>query len=157
MYQLVTVQDKLRERHIKQAELINAQGENSGELDGFKITAEQCRAINAGEREAVDKFFMENERRLHLLAKCFLRRCGMPIYWDKKLNCWQPTIVEISDCINQLYVDMRRGFLVFALVPHILPRIICHSFRYAGVGGFGDEDGVYIHKDFKGAAQNVGA
>lgn len=137
-------QQKLVEQALARAEELNAPREDSGEIDGYKITAEQCRAINFGERWAVDKFFEENNLRLRRLARKFLQNVGVPIFWDNKLNCWQPAVLEVGDCLNQLYVDMRRGFLVFALVPKIISRVICHSFRYAGVGGFGDEDGVYI-------------
>ena len=144
MYQTVTAAEQLKQRAIERADELNAQRDDTGEIDGFKITAEQCSAINAGDREAIDKFFTENDQRLKRLAKVFLRRSGVPLLWDKKLNCWQPAIVEISDCLNQLYVDMRQGYLVFALVPKVLARVICHSFRYAGVGGFGDEDGAYL-------------
>ena len=146
-----------RLRVLQKAERINAQSEDSGELDGFKITAAQCSAINAGDREAVDKFFAENAKRLKLLARTFLYRLGIRSKWDSLRHKRFIPYIEVEDCLNQLYVDMRRGFVVFALVPHMLPRVICHSFRYCEVGGFGEEDGVYINNDFRRAAQNVGA
>lgn len=129
---------------LARADEINSQREDTGELDGFKITAEQCSGINRGERAAVDKFFEDNAVRLKRLAKEFLRRNGVPLRRDRKNNCWLPAILEIDDCLNQLYIDMRQGYLIFALVPKIIARVICHSFRYAGVGGFGDEDGAYL-------------
>ncbi len=144
MYQSTSAAEKIRQQAIERAEELNAQWTDKEGIDGFKVTAEQCRAMNAGEREAVDKFFAENERRLKRLAKCFLRRVGLPLRWDKKYYCWQPAIIEIEDCLHQLYVDMRSGYLVFAMVPKIFARVICHSYRYAGVGGFGEEDGVYV-------------
>lgn len=132
MYQTLTTDEQLKQRAIKRAEALNAQSEDTGEIDGFKITAEQCRLINSGDRAAIDKFFEENKTRLKRLARRFLYSEGMPQYWDKSLSCWNPTIIEVGDCLNQLYVDMRRGFLVFALKPRLLGRVICHSFRYAG-------------------------
>lgn len=140
MYQSIS----LLQAALKRANELNAERDDTGEIDGFKITAEQCRKINTGDRAAVEKFFAENDRRLKSLAKTFLRNEGIPLRWDKQLNRWYPAIVELNDCLNQLYVDMRRGYLVFALVPGVIARVICHSFRYAGVGGFGDEDGAYL-------------
>lgn len=144
MYQTLTTSELLKQGAIKLAIELNSKCNDTGEIDGFKITAEQCNAINAGEREAIDKFFKDNDKRLKRLAAKYLRNMGLSLYWDKKFNCYNPTVVEIDDCINQLYLDMRRGFLVFALVPRAIARVICHSFRYAGVGGFGDEDGAYL-------------
>ena len=145
MFQNTSTAETLKQRALERADVLNTQWTDKNGIDGFKVTAEQVRAINAGEREAIDKFFAENDQRLKRLAKVFLRRSGVPLLWDKKSNDWRPAIVEINDCLNQLYVDMRRGFLLFALVPTMFARVICHSFRYAGVGGFGDEDGAYIY------------
>lgn len=144
MYQTTTAAEEVLQKALARADEINAHREDTGELDGFKITAEQCSRINRGERAAVDKFFEDNATRLKRLAKAFLLRTGMPLRWDNAMNCWQPAILEIGDCLNQLYIDMRQGYLVFALVPKIIARVICHSFRYAGVGGFGPEDGAYL-------------
>lgn len=134
---------------------VNTLAEDNGNIDGFIVTAEQCGKINAGDKEAVDKFFTENDQRLKRLAKVFLRRTGVPLLWDKKLRCWQPSIVEIGDCLNQLYVDMRQGLLKFVLIKGVFASVICHSFRYCGFGGFGDEDGIYIHRRVEKALREV--
>jgi hypothetical protein len=148
------VQAQLRAQEVEKATKINAQ-QDITEIDGFKITAEQCNKINACDREAIEKFIDENAKRLSRLARAVLRRQGISVLWNTSLHRYDPSIVEVGDCINQLYLDLRRGFLVFRLEPHALARIIAHSFSYAGVGGFGDEDGVYLYKPKR--CSNVGA
>lgn len=130
-------------------EAYNNNAEYCTEIDGFKVTPEQCNKINAGDKEAIAQFFKENECRLVSLARVFLRRVGVPVLWDKAKNCFAPAILEVLDCLNQLYVDMLQGLLKFVPVKGVFASVIVHSFRYCGVGGFGDEDGAYIPKKVK--------
>lgn len=158
---IVTMQVSEQVKAKQEAELaakiaiVNAQAEDCGEIDGFKITVEQCAKINAGDREAVDKFFQENGLRLRRLARVFLFRIGLPPKWDRKNSRYEPGIIELGDCLNQLYVDMRQGLLKFVLKKGVLASVICHSFRYCGVGGFGDEDGIYIGRRVENALREA--
>lgn len=144
MYNSIGVSDKLRQKYVDKAAEINACYEDITEVDGFKITAEQCNAMNNGDREAIDKFFAENERRLIRLARYVLRHDGISILWDRVFNRWQPAVVEVGDCLNQFYVDLRCGFHVLTVESRRISRAASYSFKYAGVGGFGDEDGVCL-------------
>ena len=144
MYNSIGVSDKLRQKYVDKAAEINAGYEDITEVDGFKITAEQCNAMNNGDREAIDKFFAENGRRLMYIARYVLRHDGIIIQLDKKYNRYMPALVEIEECINQFYIDLRRGFHVLTMVSKHISRAASYSFKYVGVGGFGDEDGVCL-------------
>lgn len=106
----------------------------------WDITQEQVAAINEGDRFAVDMFFYVNEKFIRRLAGTFLHKFrgfshGVYAY-----------LLTVDDCFNQAYIDMRRGFLHFELDDKCIAGVLCHSFRYAGVGGFGDEDGVFHYR-----------
>lgn len=103
---------------------------------GWKVSARQCELITLGDRAAVDKFFEDNLARLKRAAIKF--RYSPEIY-DPCLY-----LLELDDLINQVYVDMRRGFLVMDM--KYISALIFRSFRYATVGGFGDELGAYEYK-----------
>lgn len=105
----------------------------------WDITREQVEAINEGDRFAVDMFFYVNEKLIRRLARTFLHNFrfshGKYAY-----------LLTVDDCFNQAYIDMRRGFLHFELDERCIVGLLCHSFRYASVGGFGDEDGVFYYR-----------
>lgn len=152
----LNVSEQLRERKAEEVERLsalieayNSRLEDCTGVDGYTVTPEQCNKINAGDKEAVAQFFKENKYRLESLARAFLRRVGVPLRWDKAKKRFEPAILEISDCLNQLYIDMLQGLLKFVPVKGVFSSIIAHSFRYCGVGGFGDEDGAYISKKVK--------
>lgn len=112
-------------------------------VKGWKISARQCELITLGDRAAVDKFFADNLARLKSCAVGFICRSKLlrePFY----------NFLEVDDLINQVYVDMRRGFLVMNV--NYISALVSHSFRYAAVGGFGDECGAYTYKPRKRAA-----
>lgn len=132
---------------IKRVKDINKENCGIDNFDGYKITCEQILKINEGDKEAVDLFFIENSRRLVRLGFFFLR------YYHMLGNKFVKKIIELDDCLNQLYVDMRSGYLKFALVRGLISKTICHSFRYCGVGGFGDEDGFYYHSSLFGGVK----
>lgn len=112
-------------------------------VKGWKVSARQCELITLGDRAAVDKFFEENLQRLTACARKYLRR-GY-IFKQRSVE-----LLELDNLINQVYVDMRRGFLVVNM-QHISEALF-HSFRFAGVGGFGDDLGAYEYKPRKRAA-----
>lgn len=107
-------------------------------VNGWKISEKQCELITLGDRSAVDAFFKENFDRLKICARAFV---------NSMYTGYNGGLVEVGDLINQVYVDMRRGFLVMD-VQHV-SNIVYHSFRYASVGGFGDELGAYVYKPVK--------
>ncbi len=118
-------------------------------LDGWDITEEQVAAINTGDRFAIDMFFYVNEQRMRRLAAYFLRTHGYVVS-----PMFSP-MLTVDDCVNQAYVDMRRGFLYFEYKPKYISGLLCHSFYYAPVGGFGDEDGRYHYSPRRRVAARV--
>lgn len=113
-------------------------------LDGFDVTEELLAAMNAGDRLAIDIFFIVNEQRIRRLATRFLQKNG---YWVSSYV--GAPLLTVDDCYNQAYLDARRGFLHFEYKPRYLSGLLCHSFYYAPVGGFGDEDGRYRYQPRK--------
>ncbi|MGN0812782.1 MAG: hypothetical protein ACI4MQ_04640 [Candidatus Coproplasma sp.] len=109
-------------------------------VKGWKISARQCELITLGDRNAVNKFFEDNLKRLKICAWAFLR--SRRLFTNSNF-----AFVEVDELINQVYVDMRRGFLVMDM-QHI-SALAYRSFRFAGVGGFGDELGAYTYKPRK--------
>ncbi|MDE7159063.1 MAG: hypothetical protein K2N74_05755, partial [Clostridiales bacterium] len=107
-------------------------------LDGYDVTKEQIQAINEKDRFAIDMFFYVNEKRIRNLAYKFLRDHGYIV------SPQFAPLLTIDDCVNQAYLDMRRGFLRFEYKEKYISALLCHSFYYALVGGFGDEDGAYL-------------
>ena len=109
---------------------------------GWKVSSRQCELITIGDRAAVDKFFEDNLARLKRAANC---------YKYNPLHMHEPCrrLLEVDDFINQVYVDMRRGFLVMDI--NYISTLVYHSFRYAAVGGFGDDMGAYECKKRKRA------
>lgn len=106
---------------------------------GWKVSARQCELITLGDRAAVDKFFEDNLARLKRSAANY-------IYSPAAYEPWR-RMLEVNDLINQVYVDMRRGFLVMDM--NYISALVFHSFKYAAVGGFGDELGAYEYKPKK--------
>lgn len=143
IFNLAAVVNELQSaKQEKEIETVKASGESDEmqELDGWKISPMQCALISRGDREAVDKFFEQNEERLRRSIFCFLRA-----------NRYLPDFLHASwlsleDCYNQAYLDMRQGYLFFEMKPRYISKLLWHSFRYAPVGGFGDEDGQYRYR-----------
>ncbi len=106
---------------------------------GWKVSARQCELITLGDRAAVDRFFEDNLARLKRAAGNFKYS---PAAYDP---CRY--LLEIDDLINQVYVDMRRGFLVMDM--NYISALVFRSFKFAAVGGFGDELGAYEFKPKK--------
>lgn len=109
-------------------------------IKGWKISARQCELITLGDRSAVDKFFSDNFKRLITCARAYLRRKIL-------FNDTTVYFLDVDELVNQVYVDMRQCFLVMDM-QHI-SAIVFHSFRFACVGGFGDELGAYTYKPRK--------
>ncbi len=149
------VQELEVQKRQKELESLNAAAEDEIQnepqnLDGWILSPKQCALITLGDREAVDKFFEQNERRLLRLIRSFRRRHNYLTGYN-----YEPFLSD-EDCYNQAYLDMRRGFLYFEMNPRIISRLLCHSFTYAPVGGFGDEDGRYRYRPRNTqGAQNV--
>lgn len=112
-------------------------------VKGWKVSARQCELITLGDRAAVDKFFADNLARLTVCARKYLQM-------QRFYNNGAVALLEVDDLINQVYVDMRRGFLVMDM--QCIGALAYRSFRFAGVGGFGDELGAYTYKPRKRAA-----
>lgn len=112
---------------------------------GWKVSARQCELITLGDRAAVDKFFEDNLARLKRAAASY-------IYSPTAFEPWR-RLLEIDDLVNQVYVDMRRGFLVMDM--NYISALVFRSFKFAAVGGFGDELGAYEYKPRKRAGAVV--
>lgn len=112
---------------------------------GWKVSARQCELITLGDRAAVDKFFEDNLARLKRAAASY-------IYSPAAFEPWR-RLLEIDDLVNQVYVDMRRGFLVMDM--NYISALVFRSFKFAAVGGFGDELGAYEYKPRKRAGAVV--
>ena len=110
---------------------------------GWKVSARQCELITLGDRAAVDKFFADNLARLTVCARKFI---------SNRVLFREPFayLLDIDELVNQVYIDMRRGFLVMDM--NYISALVSRSFRYAAVGGFGDELGAYEYKSRKRAA-----
>lgn len=111
-------------------------------VNGWKVSARQCELITYGDRAAVDLFFEDNLQRLTACARAYLRRAT--IFKQRSVE-----LLELEDLINQVYIDMRRGFLVINM-QHI-SKAVFHSFLFAAVGGFGDDLGAYKYKPQRAA------
>lgn len=127
---------------------------------------------SAESKAAFEQFFNENYRRLTNLASVVLRytfKCRETSYY--KLNAFyeknerkyekkeynefarkvlcssnavtSENIIETADLLNSLYMDYLSGYIVFKFEPRYIAGIICHSFRYAIVGGM---EGVHEYK-----------
>ena len=110
-------------------------------LDGYDITPEQVQAINEGDKFAIDMFFCINDQRIRRLAYYFIKKMGLTVAKQFK------PMITVDDLVNQAYLDTRRGFLHFEYKTKIISRLLCHSFYYEPVGGFGEEDGEYKVKN----------
>lgn len=125
---------------------------------------------SAESKAAFDLFFKENYKRIFFLAKKVLYqtfRIEVKSYsktfatygqkeidaeyydlFSKKIICrrvivTQNNLIEVSDLLNSLYADYLGGYIVFKLEPRYIAGVLCHSFRYAAVGGL---EGVQEYK-----------
>ncbi len=108
---------------------IQARREEGRAATTWYITPEQLERMNDGERQATDDFFNDNHSHLYFLALSILRRMGCLENSQKK------KLLEIDDLINQAYVDIRSGFIVFKYSRLSITKSIARSMRFAPVGG----------------------
>ena len=97
------------------------------------VTPEQVARINAGEREALDKFYFDNLQRLTFSAYRFMRN-----------NAFIKAVASYEDLLQQVYFDLRTGVLKLRPYDRAICAAVYHSFRYAAVGGFEE---LYIYED----------
>lgn len=98
----------------------------------WNVTPEQVARINAGEREALDKFYFDNLQRLTYSAYRFMRN-----------NAYVKAVASYEDLLQQVYFDLRTGAVKLRPFDRAISSAVFHSFRYAPVGG---HDEVYIYK-----------
>ena len=96
----------------------------------WNVTHEQIARINAGDREALDKFYFENYIRIVYSARRFMRH-----------NVYLKAVINHEDLIQQVYCDLRTGLLKLRPFDEAISRAMFHSFRYSAVGGI---DEIYI-------------
>lgn len=125
------------ENQVRDSRTYCSASEEMQSVNGWEVSARQCELITLGDRSAVDKFFEDNLKRLKICACAFLQ--SKQTYGESAY-----AFLEIDDLINQVYVDMRQGFLVMDMQN--ISALLYFSFKFAGVGGFGDELGAYEYK-----------
>lgn len=103
-----------------------------GERLTWEVTPEQVAKINAGNREALDKFYFDNLQRLTFSAYRFMRNNG-----------YLQSVISYEDLLQQVYFDLRTGVLKLRPFDSAISSAVYHSFRYAAVGG---DDEVYIYQ-----------
>ena len=101
------------------------------------VTPEQVARINAGEREALDKFYFDNLQRLTFSAYRFMRH-------NRSLEA----VISYEDLLQQVYHDLRIGEIKLRPWDRAITSAVYHSFRYAAVGGYGE---VYVYKEKEAA------
>ena len=135
---------------------------------------------SAESKAAFERFFFENYGRLFALAKAVLYKVfrievrsyakTFAIYGQKEIAAGeynrfaknvicarravtQNEVVEASDLLNSLYADYLSGHIVLRMEEGYIGGMICHSYRYAAVGGL---DGVdeYKRKSTERKCQN---
>lgn len=126
--------------HEKRTREHSTASDEAQTVKGWKISERQCELITLGDRAAVDKFFEDNLARLTACVRKYL-------HIQRLYNNGAVALLEVDDLINQVYVDMRCGYLVMDM--QCVGALAWRSFRFAGVGGFGDELGAYTYKPRK--------
>ena len=101
-------------------------------IEKWQTSAEEIERINAGDREAVNAFYRDNFRYLRNLAWSFYHR-----HTREAVR----VIVSPEDMLQQVYIDLAGGLLKLCSSDKLIGRALCHSFRYAAVGGI---DEIYI-------------
>lgn len=96
----------------------------SEQLKWWETTRGEIEQINAGDRAAIDAFYFRNLWRIKCSAYSYMRR-----------NEHLKKIIGYEDLINQYYIDLASGLLKFGAWDKSIGKAMCHSFRYAAVGG----------------------
>ena len=99
----------------------------------------QLERMNEGEQEAIDTFFSENLHHLYALSRRVLRQYGY------RADLKYTNLVEPDDLINQAYIDIRSGKVLFDYTRRSISRGLWRSMYYAPVGG-APEDYIYHYK-----------
>lgn len=119
-------------REAEAAKLTEAEEAPAGFLQKWKTSAGEIARINAGDPEAVNAFYFENYGHLLCLARSFYHR-----HTREAVR----VIVSPEDMLQQVYIDLAGGLLKLYPSDKLIGRALCHSFRYAAVGGI---DEIYI-------------
>lgn len=119
-----------QEKEGKEFSMIEATPE--GERLTWKVTPEQVARINAGDREALDEFYLDpaNNDRIRYCAYGFLRHNGYIL-----------SVASWEDLVQQVYCDLRTGFIKLRPYDRAIGKAIYRSFQFAPVGGL---DEVFI-------------
>ncbi len=112
---------------------IRAQREEGYKNTTWYVSPAQLELMSNGDREATDAFFADNKKHLISLANAVLRKLGYHYIPKKTL------FLEVNDLINQVYVDIRYGKILFDYTRNSITRALCRCMRYAGVGGAPDD------------------
>ena len=132
-------------RKAAAAEAAPEESDEPQTVKGWTASPRQIMLMRTGDREAVDKFFADNYKRLRGCAYTYINRGDFLGAWGR-----ERLLLDVDELINQVYVDMRCGYLQIEF-EH-MSKYIFHSFNYAAVGGFGDEKGAYTYHPRKKAA-----
>ena len=109
-----------------------------GEYLSWETTPEQIARINAGDRVALDEFYFDNYNRIKFSALRYVRN-----------NSYIISVASWEDLAQQVYCDLRTGFIKLRPYNKAISESIWKSFRYAPVGGL---DEVFIPREKGGKA-----
>lgn len=129
-----TTEEEKRKKATEKARRKAAQAEIT-----WEVTPEQLERMNEGEQEAIDTFFSENLHHLYALSRRVLRQYGY------RADLKYTNLVELDDLINQAYIDLRSGKVLFDYTRRSISRGLWRSMYYAPVGG-APEDYIYHYK-----------
>ncbi len=127
------IEEKRAEEHAEEVKRYEAEAIPEGEtLTGWNTTPEEIARINAGDREAVNRFYFDERNYEHI------KFCGFSFFRKEQRF---KSIINIDDLMQQVYVDLASGMIKLRAFDRGISGAIYTSFRFAPVGGL---DEVFI-------------
>lgn len=114
-----------------------------GEKLTWKTTPEQVARINAGDRVALDEFYFDNYNRIKFSALRYMRN-----------NTYVWAVASWEDLAQQVYCDLRTGFIKLRPYDKAICSAVFHAFQFAPVGGL-DEVFIPYEKEEKACRKQV--
>ena len=124
--------EKRAKRAAEAAELESVEETPAGQKLTWNVTPEEIARINAGDREALDAFYFQEDN---------LQRIKFSAYRFMRHNQFLKTVVSADDYIQQVYCDLLTGVLKLRPWDKAIAKALYTSFRFTPVGGL---DEIYI-------------
>lgn len=124
--------EKRAKRAAEAAELESVEETPAGQKLTWNVTPEEIARINAGDREALDAFYFDEDN---------LRRIRFNAYRFMRHNPWFKAVVSAEDFIQQVYCDLLTGMVKLRPWDSAIAKAVFTSFRFTPVGGL---DEIYI-------------